>query len=348
MKTPILSIAIPTYNRAEWLKLCLDNLIPQLKEYSADVEVTVYDNASPDHTGEIVQLFLQPNLPLTYIRNKENIGSDRNIAQCFNNACGKYVLILGDDDVVVQGGLKKIIHLLKEPQFEHGVVYVKAYGYDDEFTSELPFQFYSATKIYWDIDKFMYRCGSGMAFISSLIINKERIKRINANQFINTALVQTYLFYESASVASTNLFVDEYLIAAKRIEKRDYDVTQVFASGLNDAFEYFMSKGLNRRTVNKINNKLIWYFFPFFIMQLRLNEHHNIHIIDDSYKTLKKLYGNNVLFWICLYPIIKLPKLLAKTWAVMCVLVSRFLTMEFGRLYIALKRRVRLIAAQFR
>lgn len=342
MKNPLLSIAIPTYNRAEWLRLCLDNLIPQLKEYCADVEVTVYDNASPDHTGKILQPYLEPNLPLTYIRNEENIGSDRNIAQCFNKACGKYVLILGDDDVVVPNALSKIISFLKDPKFEHGVVYIKAYGYDDEFMSEMPFQVSSAPKIYRNIDDFMYRCGSGMAFISSLIINKSKIQEINANKYINTALVQTYLFYESASMASTNLFVDEYLIAAKRIEQRDYDVTQVFASALNDAFEYFISKGLSKKTVSKINNKLIWYFFPFFLLQLRLVEQDNISTVDKSYKTLKKLYGNKILFWICLYPILKWTRIFAKIWAVTCILTSRVISMEFGRLYIAVTKKLRL------
>ncbi|MEI8210372.1 MAG: glycosyltransferase family 2 protein, partial [Methylococcales bacterium] len=235
MNNIVLSIAIPTFNRAEWLRLCLSRLIPQLEGFYGEIEVTVYDNASPDNTGEVAIEFLTKNVPLTYIRNSENIGSDKNIAQCFNKAIGQYVLILGDDDVVLNGSLQKIIKALKDARYNHGAIFMRAYGYDDNYVTEMPYQLFHKSKIYSNSNEFMSRCSSSMAFISSLVINKSIIPNIDANDYIGTALVQTYVFYEAVRSAKTNFFINEYLIAAKRVEQRDYDVTKVFGSALNNA-----------------------------------------------------------------------------------------------------------------
>jgi abequosyltransferase len=138
MKNKLLSIAIPTFNRSEWLKICLTQLLPQVEKYAFEVEVVIYDNASPDNTKEIVSLFNRYKDFLTYHRNSENIGSDRNIAQCFNRAKGNYVLILGDDDVLLDGSLDCIVEAIRSANCGYGAIYIKAYGYDDDFIKERP------------------------------------------------------------------------------------------------------------------------------------------------------------------------------------------------------------------
>jgi glycosyltransferase involved in cell wall biosynthesis len=339
MNNIVLSIAIPTYNRAEWLKLCLSRLIPQLEGVYGEVEVTIYDNASPDHTADVAKSFLVENLPITYIRNSENIGSDKNIAQCFNKAIGRYVLILGDDDVVLDGSLKKIIEVLNKKQYDHGAIYMRAYGYDNNYCTEKPFQFFRQSKVYSDADEFMCKCSSGMAFISSLIINKSKIATIDANQFIGTALVQTYLFYEAVRSAKTNYFIDEYFIAAKRIEQRDYDVTKVFGTALNDALDHFVTLGLSKWAVKRINRKLIWYFFPIFLMQLR-SGNSPIDAAELSYEELTKRYSKEPLFWICSAPILKLPSQFAILWGAAVIVCSRLINGEFGRLWVAVRQKL--------
>lgn len=337
MKNILLSIAIPTFNRAEWLQLCLTQLLPQLDDVDGEVEITVYDNASPDDTENIAKSFLEANVPLSYHRNDENIGSDKNIAQCFNKAIGRYVLILGDDDIILDKGLKKLIEILKN--HDYGAIYMRAYGYDNDFIKEQPFQLCHRSKIYLNADEFMCKCSSGMAFISSLIINKSKIASIDADQFVGTALVQTYLFYEAVRSTPENLFIDEYLIAAKRIEQRDYNVTQVFGSALNDALDYFVTRGFSSSAVKTINRKLLWYFFPFFLMQLR-SEQSAIGAADLAYAELKHRYHQEILFWLCSAPILKMPLKLALFWGSIVIVCSRIINGEFGRLFLALNRRL--------
>jgi len=60
---PMFSIIIPTYNRAERLKIALESIFNQTFQ---DFEVLVCDDGSTDHTKDVVQLFVD-KLDLTYI-----------------------------------------------------------------------------------------------------------------------------------------------------------------------------------------------------------------------------------------------------------------------------------------
>ncbi|WP_020168555.1 MULTISPECIES: glycosyltransferase family 2 protein [Methylotenera] len=333
MNEIILSIAIPTYNRANWLKLCLDELLPQVIAVGNNVDVTVYDNASPDNTAEVVQTYLDSGLSLNYVRNAENIGSDRNIAQCFNFAKGRYVLILGDDDVVLEGALRKLTDLLSAGNY--GAVFISAYGYNNNFKKEKPKQSVVKPLAFESNNAFVEKCATNAAFISSLVINRNSMMGIDANQFVGTALVQTYLFYEAISRNSNTLYVNEYLVAAKRIESRDYNVINIFTIEFNNALQYLMLKGLDKATINRINRKLLWYFLPIHLINLRKTQ--KKVGTEASFIALHQLYKHEILFWICCMPILKFPKWIACFWGYALLALGRVSNGEFGRLWVAFR-----------
>lgn len=110
---PLLSICIPTFNRAHFLPETLESLACQWGE---DLELTVADNASTDDTQAVVERF-RPRLGAvrTY-RWETNQGADRNYLQCVALATGRYALILGSDDALVPGALDRLrAELLREP-----------------------------------------------------------------------------------------------------------------------------------------------------------------------------------------------------------------------------------------
>src|SRR3989338_7717414 len=82
MNKPLLSICIPTYNRAHYLKECLDSIVAQFNdsEVRDNVEVVVSDNASLDKTRELAEEYCRKFNNIKYFRNNENIGFDLNVA----------------------------------------------------------------------------------------------------------------------------------------------------------------------------------------------------------------------------------------------------------------------------
>src|SRR3989304_4568740 len=103
---PLLSICIPTYNRAHYLKECLGSIVAQFgdPEICSSVEVVVTDNASPDKTREVVEEYQKKFKNIRYSRNNENLGVDRNVINVVEMASGVFGWYMGDDDVVGSKG----------------------------------------------------------------------------------------------------------------------------------------------------------------------------------------------------------------------------------------------------
>lgn len=98
MNTPLLSVCIPTYNRASFLAECLESLALLGAAYWTVIEVVVSDNASTDNTKEVVDKYAKL-IPIRYFRNANNIGGERNFFASASHALGKYVWVFGDDDI---------------------------------------------------------------------------------------------------------------------------------------------------------------------------------------------------------------------------------------------------------
>ena len=75
---PLVTIAIPTFNRADGSML--QTVQAALSQTYANVEVLVSDNASSDNTQELISAIDDPRL--RYVRHPENIGANNNFNSC--------------------------------------------------------------------------------------------------------------------------------------------------------------------------------------------------------------------------------------------------------------------------
>ena len=111
---PLLSICIPTYNRAKYLTNLLKNLTHSFSIKIQNVETIIADNASTDETLAICELY-RKHLPIKIISRSETIVGAKNYIDLINNGSnGKYCLIMGDDDMLVKGGLEYLLSELNK------------------------------------------------------------------------------------------------------------------------------------------------------------------------------------------------------------------------------------------
>lgn len=111
-----LTVSIPTFNRAVFLKECLENLVPQLAGRN-DVEVNVIDNCSTDNTESVVKKFINSPSNIKYFKNASNLGYTGNQIKCFKYASGEYVSLLSDDDVYLDGEVDEILKVINKGKF---------------------------------------------------------------------------------------------------------------------------------------------------------------------------------------------------------------------------------------
>lgn len=92
---PILTIAIPTFNRAASLECLLESLCRQ--RLIGEAQILVSDNGSTDDTSSVLQNYKE-RLNLKVVRFGKNKGFDENYKNCVTHADGEFLWIMGDDD----------------------------------------------------------------------------------------------------------------------------------------------------------------------------------------------------------------------------------------------------------
>jgi glycosyltransferase involved in cell wall biosynthesis len=124
---PLVSIGIPTYNRANsYLKHALRSAVNQTYK---NIEIIVSDNCSPDNTESVVKEFNDPRI--RYYRQKENIGPLNNWNFCLEQSQGKYFLMLYDDDLIDDDFIATCMDAVKYHS-EPGIVLTGAREIDSE------------------------------------------------------------------------------------------------------------------------------------------------------------------------------------------------------------------------
>lgn len=94
---PLVSVVVPTYNRAETLRECLAALAAQDFPYGG-FETVVVDDGSSDNTAEVVRQARSP-YPVHYLR-QENSGPAAARNRGVERAAGDLILIVNDDAIV--------------------------------------------------------------------------------------------------------------------------------------------------------------------------------------------------------------------------------------------------------
>jgi glycosyltransferase involved in cell wall biosynthesis len=115
---PTLSICIPTYNRCERLDRLVGSLVAQIRkepELEENIQLLISDNSSTDNTKKICEKWAKEAPFISYSRNAWNIGGDINQIRSVELATGRHAWIIGDDDLVRDGGVAKVFsHLAPE------------------------------------------------------------------------------------------------------------------------------------------------------------------------------------------------------------------------------------------
>lgn len=91
----MISICIPTYNRAKYLENLLDNLI---KLPLQSHEIIVVDNHSTDNTSELFKKSKYKSIK--FFENPSNLGMVNNWNRCIESASGNYIIIIHSDDSI--------------------------------------------------------------------------------------------------------------------------------------------------------------------------------------------------------------------------------------------------------
>lgn len=93
----LISIIIPSYNRADTVGMTIDSILVQ--QVDADIEIVIADDCSTDNAREVLEQYRQkyPDIIRLFLR-EQNMGLGGNWAQCVKDCRGKYICNCDNDD----------------------------------------------------------------------------------------------------------------------------------------------------------------------------------------------------------------------------------------------------------
>lgn len=116
--TPLVSVIVPVYNTASYLRRCLDSVLGQTL---LDIEILVVDDCSPDHSGEIIREYARQDVRLVPLRHDQNLGLGGARNTGIDAARGKYIASVDSDDALVPQALEQAVRRCESDETEIGV-----------------------------------------------------------------------------------------------------------------------------------------------------------------------------------------------------------------------------------
>jgi glycosyltransferase involved in cell wall biosynthesis len=111
---PFFSVVIPTYNRADKLKVTLQSVIVQS---FTDFEILVVDDGSTDHTKAVIDTFQDDRINYFWMRNSGGPATPRNYG--IDMAQGDWVCFLDADDIWYSDKLKLVYEVISNESSMH-------------------------------------------------------------------------------------------------------------------------------------------------------------------------------------------------------------------------------------
>ena len=308
-----LSIAIPTYNRSYFLN---NNLKQLLREYDNNFEVIIQDNASTDNTKEIVEKYIKLGLPIIYERNLTNLGWTKNFEICFKKAKTKYMILLGDDDIIVNGGVDIILKNINEHNPD--IIFMNAFSiknYDKEYYAS------KNDSQLFDLDEFLCETILQFRLISSYVVKTEYVNKVKE---FSGNFAHLHVVFETLSNAKKFLKINNKLIGSF-INNSDFDhkvnFSDVYVKEFFLLFNKYLSTTLSRKSIIEIENIMLKKYLPKLILKSRFGYikkddlvSQNFDLIfgnNDYYKNNRSFFtGNNIyssviLFLILIFNLLK-------------------------------------------
>lgn len=281
MTEPLLTICIPTYNRAKNLSSLLDGIKDGLLTgNNFFIEIIVVDNCSEDETPQVTEKYKDV---MRIVRRTVHLPTaEENVLHSLDFCNGKYVWFLGDDDVLNYVHFLELYKILQEDIYDHivfnsPVLCNKPYGKE--------FFIYKMQEERFELSggiEFLKNVGTLtlMAGFSVQILRRDRLKKDQGLEWFSVFPIYSHIFWISECFENARgVVLNIPLIISVRNEYGDHWKKVARRIGVWD--QYFWTMGLLKLITRYFdrNGFPAYYFAEFLEYSLWINR--RFRVIDD-------------------------------------------------------------------
>ncbi len=308
--SPLISICIPTYNRAELLNKSLYSVLREFGKY--DVEVIVSDNNSQDNTSNVVHAYQVQYPCVKYYKNETNIGLDKNVISCITKATGEYVFMFSDDDILLSGSAKHILDCIN--QYKPNLIYLH---YRD-FAETEDYSIVLHRKTPADKKSVIYQNGSDMfvdlypSHLSAIIYKREEVVKylsyIKDNDLDHergyvAIVLSHYVILESPPPF---VYIGNCCVAARAVIDKPINLARAYCVyPINHCVKLLNRGFISNKQIHKIANKRILWHSTKLIALMKVSK--NKEFTKEDSRLVWKMCKRFALAYFCILPVILLP-----------------------------------------
>jgi len=251
---PQVSIIVPCYNQAQYLKESLQSV---LEQSFSNWECIIVNDGSPDNTEEIAKKWVEKDGRFKYIKTKnKGVSNARNVG--IGTALGEYILPLDADDRIAKEYISLSISTFMESE-ELKVVYCKAEKFGNE------------TEI-WNLEPFSLKglCLRNMIFCSALFKKQDWLRVGGYDEEMDIGW-EDWDFWISI------------LKDGGKVKQLDYI-----------GFYYRVKIESRSKSLNKIKEEKIYKYLSFKYVDLYLNELGSFQLLKSEIEITNNRYSTNL------------------------------------------------------
>ncbi|NTU53273.1 MAG: glycosyltransferase family 2 protein [Chlorobiaceae bacterium] len=201
----MLSIALPTYNRAGFLDVFLSIHSSMLQKHG--VCLIISDNASTDNTRDIVEKYSERYPVIKYYRNEQCCIPDKNFEIVLRYSETEYVWLIGDTYQVTEEIVISVLDAVRKDTYDALILNVSG-----RVSGVTP-------QVYTDRNKLLSDIGWHMTCLGSMIYSKPLITASNYNRYNDTSFLQTGIMFEYLSSKEIKVkWMPEHSVNGIRVE----------------------------------------------------------------------------------------------------------------------------------
>lgn len=251
--TPLLSIAIPTFNRCNLLRETLETILPQIESFSDIVELVISDNGSTDSTWSLLQDYAVKHPFIRTFRQTTNIGPDPNFRFCCEQSRGEFFWLYGDDDLLCEGALGALIALLRKEAPD--VVHIRHKWFVGQPTE--PGSVTGKATAFHDERAFLRGMGALVSFITCMVVRKDVAQERVLEQLTGTFMIQYTWVLPSIRPGARMFFLEGVNILARGSNSYGYSCLDTFGKSMQRTLNLCVELGI----LTKRNRQLLLLIF---------------------------------------------------------------------------------------
>ncbi len=167
MNSVIVTIVIPTYNRANVLPRAVNSVLAQTFQ---DFEIIIVDDCSKDNTVDVVRGFSDPRIK--FIQHEQNKGGNATRNTGIKAAIGEFIAFLDSDDEWLPKKLEKQLPLFRNANV--GLVYCGQKCFNEHTGQIFDFLHHKRGNVFYDM-----LTGNEVGSLSAVIVRSECIRKID-------------------------------------------------------------------------------------------------------------------------------------------------------------------------